>query len=147
LSVTCDRLVVFSGYSGFLHQYNWPPRYNWNIVENSVKHHEPKPKPFDQIKLIEIYKSYILYTLIKNWPAHMFYSDEVNSMYTTKYATMRDQYKHILGVQVWFQYKSHYSDSSPSKLCSVTTHYCASLTPNVTGQYCVLSTSNYHNIS
>jgi hypothetical protein len=30
----------------------------------------------------------------------MFYSDEVNSMYTTKYATMRDQYKHILGVQV-----------------------------------------------
>jgi hypothetical protein len=22
-SVTCDRSVVFSGYSGFLHQYNW----------------------------------------------------------------------------------------------------------------------------
>ena len=29
---TCDRSVVFPGYSGFLHQYNWPPRYNWNIV-------------------------------------------------------------------------------------------------------------------
>jgi hypothetical protein len=28
------RLVVFSGTSGFLHQYNWPPRYNWTIVEN-----------------------------------------------------------------------------------------------------------------
>ena len=25
LSVTCDRSVVFSGYSGFLHQSNWPP--------------------------------------------------------------------------------------------------------------------------
>jgi hypothetical protein len=25
---TCDRSVVFSGYSGFLNQYNWQPRYN-----------------------------------------------------------------------------------------------------------------------
>jgi hypothetical protein len=23
---------------GFLHQYNWPPRYNWNIVASGVKH-------------------------------------------------------------------------------------------------------------
>jgi hypothetical protein len=22
---------------------NWPPRYNWNIVESGVKHHKPKP--------------------------------------------------------------------------------------------------------
>jgi hypothetical protein len=43
LSVTCDRSVVFSGYSGFFHQWNWPPRYNWNIVESGVKHHKPKP--------------------------------------------------------------------------------------------------------
>jgi hypothetical protein len=28
LSVTCDRSVVFSGYSGFLHQENGPPRLN-----------------------------------------------------------------------------------------------------------------------
>jgi hypothetical protein len=35
LSVTCNRLVVFSRYSGFLHQYNW------NIVESVVKHHNP----------------------------------------------------------------------------------------------------------
>ena len=33
MSVTCDRSVVFSGYSGFLHKCNWPPRYNWNIAE------------------------------------------------------------------------------------------------------------------
>ena len=32
--------VVFSGYSGFLHQLNWLPRYNWNIVERGVKHHK-----------------------------------------------------------------------------------------------------------
>ena len=31
--------VVFSGYSGYLHQWNWLPRYNWNIVESGVKHH------------------------------------------------------------------------------------------------------------
>ena len=40
LSVTCDRSVVFSRYSGLLHQKNWPPRYNWNIVESAVKHHQ-----------------------------------------------------------------------------------------------------------
>jgi hypothetical protein len=40
LSVTCNRSVIFSRYSSFLHQYNWPPRYNWNIVESGVKHHK-----------------------------------------------------------------------------------------------------------
>ena len=43
LSVTCDRLVVFSGYSSFAHQKNWPPQYNWNIVESGIKHHNPNP--------------------------------------------------------------------------------------------------------
>jgi hypothetical protein len=32
----CDRSVVFTWHSGFLHQY-WSPRYNWNIVESGVK--------------------------------------------------------------------------------------------------------------
>ena len=41
LSVTCDRSVVFSGYSGFLPQLNWPPLTNWNIVESGIKHHNP----------------------------------------------------------------------------------------------------------
>ena len=39
LSVTCGRSVVFTEFSGFLHQENWPPRYDWNIDENDVKHH------------------------------------------------------------------------------------------------------------
>jgi hypothetical protein len=34
LSVTCGRSVVFSRYSHFLHQSNWLPWYNWNIVES-----------------------------------------------------------------------------------------------------------------
>jgi hypothetical protein len=38
LSVTCGRSVV---YSGFLHQQNWSPQYNWNIVESGVKHPNP----------------------------------------------------------------------------------------------------------
>ena len=37
--------MVFSGYSSFLHQYTWPPQYNWNIVESGIKHH--KPTSFD----------------------------------------------------------------------------------------------------
>ena len=39
--IACDRQVVFSGYSCFLHQLNWPQHYNWNIVESGVKHHKP----------------------------------------------------------------------------------------------------------
>jgi hypothetical protein len=31
---------VFSGSSGFIHLQNWPPRYNWNIVESDIKHHK-----------------------------------------------------------------------------------------------------------
>ena len=38
LSVTCDGSVVFSGYCGFLHQWNWPPQYTSN-----VNHHSPNP--------------------------------------------------------------------------------------------------------
>jgi len=30
----------FSGSSGFLHQQHWPPRYNWNIVESGILHHQ-----------------------------------------------------------------------------------------------------------
>jgi hypothetical protein len=49
LSVTCGRSVVFSGYSYFPHQYNWPPQYNWNTVESGIKHHNPNPvKYFSQ---------------------------------------------------------------------------------------------------
>jgi hypothetical protein len=45
LSVTCGRSVVISGYSGFLHQYNWPPQYKWNIAEGGVKHQSPNHNP------------------------------------------------------------------------------------------------------
>ena len=41
LSVTCDRSVVFSGYSGFIHQLNWQPWYNWITAKSGVKHHKP----------------------------------------------------------------------------------------------------------
>jgi hypothetical protein len=38
LIVLVSWSVVFSG---FLHQWNRPPRYNWYMVESSVKHHKP----------------------------------------------------------------------------------------------------------
>jgi len=44
LSVTCDRSVVFYGYSRFPSPINWPPRYNWNIVERYVRHYNSNPK-------------------------------------------------------------------------------------------------------
>ena len=61
MSVTCGRSVVFSGYSGFLHQQHWPPRYNWNIVESGVKHHKTKQ---NQLLLPCKYSDYILYNFV-----------------------------------------------------------------------------------
>ena len=43
LSVVCSRSVAFSRYSDFHHQSNWPPRYNCNIAESHIEHHNPKP--------------------------------------------------------------------------------------------------------
>ena len=40
--MTCGRSVVFSGSSSFLHQKSWPLRYQWNIAESCVKHHQNK---------------------------------------------------------------------------------------------------------
>jgi hypothetical protein len=39
---TCCRSVIFSGYSGFLHKWNWSPPYSWNIVESGVGNHAPR---------------------------------------------------------------------------------------------------------
>jgi len=50
--VTCDRSVVISVSSGFLHQWNWPSWYNWNIVESGIKHHQTT-------KSISFYKYFI----------------------------------------------------------------------------------------
>jgi hypothetical protein len=36
LSVTCDKSMVYSGYSGFL-------RHDITVVESGVKHHNPIP--------------------------------------------------------------------------------------------------------
>ena len=32
---TCQIYIIYV-YSGFIHQQNWLPRYNWNIVESGV---------------------------------------------------------------------------------------------------------------
>ena len=58
LSMTCSRSVVFSRYSGFLHQWNWLPRYRWNFVESGNEHHKP-----NQINLIKI----ILWIHLHSW--------------------------------------------------------------------------------
>jgi hypothetical protein len=58
LLVTCDRSVVSSWYTDFLHQYNWLPRYNWNIVESGVKHHKSSPLVAILLYLMEMYLSY-----------------------------------------------------------------------------------------
>ena len=66
LSVIYGRSVVFSGYSGFLQQYSWPPRYGWNIVESDVEHHNAIPlcnkidSQLRYILFITIFHSYVV---------------------------------------------------------------------------------------
>ena len=55
--MTCSRLMVFSGYSGFLHQQNWPPRYSWNVVLSCVKHHNSNPLP--HLSRVAVYIIYL----------------------------------------------------------------------------------------
>ena len=55
MSVTYDRSVVFSGYSGFLHQLHWPPRYNWNIVESGFNPYSHNPYSWVPQKLVAIF--------------------------------------------------------------------------------------------
>jgi hypothetical protein len=40
----------FCGYSGFLHQYNSPPRYNGYIVESGVKHNKPSKPNYHHVR-------------------------------------------------------------------------------------------------
>ena len=47
--MTYDRSMVFSGPSGFLHQWNLPPRINWNIVESGVEHYQTNKQTDNQI--------------------------------------------------------------------------------------------------
>ena len=54
------RSVVFSRYSSFLHQENWPPRYNWNIVESILKHHNPNCPTFKSLSTKD-------YNIWNNW--------------------------------------------------------------------------------
>ena len=54
LSVTYDR------YSGFLHQLKWPPRYNWNIVENGLRHHNPNTNTLFIDKSVIEHKTWLL---------------------------------------------------------------------------------------
>jgi len=67
MSVTCDRWVVFFGYSGFRHQWNWPQWYSWNIVESYVKHHKPTNQPKWRVSLKSKNQHwYILLTWLSN---------------------------------------------------------------------------------
>ena len=61
-NIMWSKLTVgFTGYSGFLHQWNLPPRYNWNINESGVKHNNPNPQMDNQ-------KSHIEGKTTTHWP-------------------------------------------------------------------------------
>jgi hypothetical protein len=54
-----DQVCQWRG-TGFIHQYNWPPRYYWNVVEKGVKHHNPNPT-----SVILVFKFMILYMVLQ----------------------------------------------------------------------------------
>ena len=53
---------------GFLHQLNWPPQYNWNIVESGVKNHKPNQiimkNSWDDFFLFICHLSFILWMML-----------------------------------------------------------------------------------
>jgi hypothetical protein len=84
LSVICGKSVIFSGYSGFLLQYNWPPRYNWNIVESGVKHHNHNIFAYIDLKLFSFLRFWLWPHLLKFVPEmHREYLIENFTYYNT----------------------------------------------------------------
>ena len=110
LSVTCDRSVDFSKCSDFLLQYNWPPRYNWNIVESGVKHHNPIYKPwitrnkkYDK----DIYKVFLLLPSLwkEELNTHMQPQHTINYIYGNQYlTTIVIQSRRAASCYSWFYY-------------------------------------------
>jgi hypothetical protein len=49
----------FSEYSGFLHQYNCPPRYDWNSIESGVKYYNPNTKSLPLCDAVEYGRSWV----------------------------------------------------------------------------------------
>jgi hypothetical protein len=43
----------------FPQQQNWPPRYNWHIVESGVKHHNPNPNHKKKKTRVGFYGMYL----------------------------------------------------------------------------------------
>jgi hypothetical protein len=86
LSVTnYGRSMVFSGYTGFLHQYIWPSRYNWNIVESDVTHHNHNPN----------YMAYTMYLINVKW---IIASTTMHfDIYCVMLVVYRDDSSHISG--------------------------------------------------
>ena len=64
LSVTCGRSEVFSRYSGFLHQWNKPPQYNWTINQTN-KTYSRWSRPLD-IGLSDWWCMYSVFTVSSN---------------------------------------------------------------------------------
>ena len=72
MSVNCSNSMVFSGYSGFLHQKNWLSWYKCNIVESGIKHHNPNPN----ISLPSIIIFINIVLILGNWPIRTLISEQ-----------------------------------------------------------------------
>jgi hypothetical protein len=69
-------ISIFSGYSGFLHQLNWPSRYNWNIVESCAKHHNPNSY-FSLLWNCQIFEDFIDNFIVAwMWKKHRYLKEE-----------------------------------------------------------------------
>jgi hypothetical protein len=123
LSVTCDRSVVFSVYSDFLHQYNWPPLYYWNVVESGVKHH--KPSHLWDIDVIRCMCSYI-----KKSRKHLFFKYCKNLLWII----WKIRFTFVLEVNLFIFYRISRPSSAPQK---------GYLTPDPQTNYCRLMSTTY----
>ena len=76
MSVTCGRSAVSP------HHQNWPPRYNWNIVESGVKHHNRywKKNRFFFFDSLDLAMQVMIFTV------NIRTLENMNSIWYTRYA-------------------------------------------------------------
>jgi len=82
---------------GFLHQQNWPPWYNWNIVERDIQHHKTKPSIYRWPNTENLNK------MSSKWPpcSHIDFSRKyivcIKHYFTTNYKLMISNHLQVTG--------------------------------------------------
>ena len=102
LPLTCCRSMVFSEHCGFLHQYNWPSRFNWNIVSSGITHHNSNPWFLPSVMCNSLLTNVV--SVVLRYKAYDF-SFGIFKLFLWK---LRNQTENLIKLQWYYKYNCFY---------------------------------------